>query len=164
MYKKTLFLALSIIGLIILALGIYAYAFSTVTQNQTKAIDASEGFNAQLNLEQGVTVYGTLTILDGNQGIEVYVENPAKELVYDGGTVSTSLEFNFYVQTSGVYSVNFDNISPDNQQTIEYSLKHSIYSPTLSLGAMIIGAIILIISITTALISRLHSSTIRNII
>ena len=154
MYKKTIFVTLSIIGLLILAAGLYSYLFSAEIQTQTKAIETSERFTTQLNLEQGDTVYGTLTILDGTQGIAVSVENPAKEIVYDGGTVYTSLEFNFFVQTSGLYIVNFNNTSSTIQQTIEYSLAHSKYSPPLSLAAIIIGTIILIIAITTILMSN----------
>lgn len=154
MYKKPLFATLSIIGIIVLVLGTYTYAFSTETQTETKAIDASKGFTAQLNLQQGDTVQGTLTILDGNQGIAVSAENSANEVVYNGGTVYTSLEFNFYVPTSGLYMVNFNNTSPNIQQTIEYSLTYSTYSPTLGLAAIIIGAIILGVGITTAFISN----------
>lgn len=157
MYKKALGLTLTTIGLIILALGIYAYSFSTVTQNQTKTIDASDIHVAQLELELGDAVHSVLTILDGNEGIAIYVENHAQESVYDGGTVYTSLEFNFYVQTTGPYAVNFENLSPTNQQTIEYSLTHSTYSRTLSLAITIIGAILLIAGITTTFIASKKS-------
>ena len=153
MYKKALGLTFITIGLIILALGISAYAFSTVTQTETKTIDASEAYVAQLELEEGDTVHGVLTVFNGNEGTAIYVENPTNESIYDGGTVYTSLEFNFNTQTTGAYTVNFENLSPANQQTIEYSLTHSTYSRTLSLVATIIGFILLAVGITTTFIS-----------
>ena len=153
LYKKALGATFITFGLVILAVGIYAYAFSTVTQTQTKTIDASNAYVTQLELEQGDAVHGVLIILDGNEGIAIYVENPTNESIYDGGTVYTRLEFNFNVQTTGTHTVNFENRSPANQQTIEYSLTHSTYSRTLSLVSTIIGAILLGVGITTSFIS-----------
>jgi hypothetical protein len=153
MYRKTLGVTFTVIGLVALILGIYAYAFSTETLTQTITIDPSDGFAAQLEIEQGDVVRGALIILDGNEGITVLVENPATEVIYNGGTVYTNLEFSFNAQTTGLYALNFDNLSSANQQTIEYSLTHSTFSRTLSLAILVIGAILLAVGITTAIMS-----------
>ena len=67
------------------------------------------------------------------------------------------MAFSFDAQTTGLYIVNFDNLSSANQQTIEYSLIHSTFSRTLSLAATIIGVILLIAGITTFTIKKTHS-------
>ncbi len=154
MNKKALGAIILIIGLIVLAFGIYGYAFSaTATQTHTETIDASDGVFVQFELGQGDAVKGALTVLDGHEGIAVYVENPAKEVVYNGGTVYSSLEFSFNAQTSGAYIVNFDNLSSANQQIIEYSLTHSTNSRIVSLIATVIGALFLISGIIIAVTS-----------
>ncbi len=83
--------------------------------------------------------------MDGTAGIKVYVEDPPPmEVVYNGGTVYNHLEFSFSAQTSGVYRVNFENISPTNQQTIVYSVTFPSNPGILRYLAITVGALLLV--------------------
>ena len=153
MNRRTFCVLFVMIGLFVLAVGIYGFAFSTTTQTQTETIAASTGFFAQFELAQGDTVKGALTILDGNEGIVVYVENPVEEVIYNGGTVYNSLEFSFTAQTAGSHTINFENLSPASQQTIEYSLTYSTIPRTVSISATVIGAVFFVSGMILAVTS-----------
>jgi hypothetical protein len=73
------------------------------------------------------------------------VENPLREVIYNGGTIYNSLEFVFKAESNGIYLVNFENANPSNQQTVEYSLTYPAFPAVASslmtfAGAALFGA------------------------
>jgi len=151
MNKQTVGIIFTIIGIVILGVGIYAYTYSTTTLTQTEALPASKSITVPLELGLGDKVQGALTI-EGSEGIKVYVEDPANQVTYTGGSVYSNVEFSFTAQSSGTYTVVFENLSPTNQQTIEYSFSYPAISSIVSYSLMAIGAILLIAGIVLAVI------------
>lgn len=153
MHKKTVGILAVIVGLIIFVFGMYTYALPDTTQTKTETISPSNGIFVQLQLEQQSNLKGSLSVLGGAQGINVYIADPNEEVIYNGGTVFTSLEFSVTAPTSGTYKVNFDNPSPANTQTIEYSVTYPADFPkTISLTIIAAGTLLLVGGIAVTLI------------
>ncbi|XHH09660.1 MAG: emp24/gp25L/p24 family protein [Candidatus Bathyarchaeia archaeon] len=153
MQTKTLSLILIIFGLFILVSGIVAYTY-TITQTQTATLPIADGISIPLTLGQGDKVQGTVNILDGTQGINVYVENPNSEVVYNGGSVLSNVEFSFNAQVSGSYKVVINNLSESNPQNIEYTFTYPALPSLASIAIIIVGFFILLIGITMLMILR----------
>jgi uncharacterized membrane protein len=147
MNKKTLGYILAVTGLIIIALGLFTYTYSaTVTQTETLQPLGSK--IVQLELAPGDKVQGALTVLDGDEGITVYIENPRGEASYNGGTVYDTVDFSFNTQTAGKHTAIFTNISPSSTQTIEYSFTYPVMPSLASLAIIVIGAFLVLIGVT----------------
>ncbi len=147
MQKRTLGLILTIIGLAILVSGIAAYTVST-TQTHTVTLPISDGLSVPLELSAGDKVQGAVTVLNGNEGINVYVENPQNEVIYNGGTVYSNVEFSFNAQTFGSYAVIINNLSSTNGQTIEYSLTYPSIPSIVGLALIIVGVFFVVAGVT----------------
>ncbi len=155
MRRRTLGLTLALVGFTVLALALYTYALPNANLSKTVTLEPSSGTFAQVSLCPGDKVQGTLDVTDGTAGIKVYVEDPPPmEVVYNGGTVYDHLEFSFNAQTSGVYRVNFENLSPANQQTIAYSLTFPSNPGVIGYLAITVGVLLLVVGPLIALSFR----------
>ena len=156
MQRKTMGILFIVIGFIVLAVGLFSYTL-TATQTRNLALSVSDGAFARIELEQGDTVRGSLLIQSGNEGIKFYVEDPVGEVVYDGGTIYGSLDFSFHSQISGLYISRFENLSPTNQQSIEYSLTYSAVPRIVSFSAAIVGAGFFVAGIVLMFLKKKHA-------
>lgn len=141
--KKTAGILLTVIGIVALVYGAVVYTYTT-TQTETRTVPVSGDLTVSLELGQGDKVQGVVTVLNGNEGINVYVENPANEIVYNGGAVYDNVEFSFSAQTSGSYSATFHNLSRDNGQTIEYSFTYPQIPTLISYANFAVGALLVV--------------------
>jgi len=133
-----------LVGLVILAVGIFSYYLPPSTQNESRVMEQSDRVIVELNLEGGVTKC-SMTVLEGNEGIRVFVEDSqTQEIVYDGGIVYSDLEFSFEPQYTAEYFFTFENISPKSQQTIEYSIIYPTYIPNIISIITTIGGLVLL--------------------
>jgi hypothetical protein len=114
----------------------------------------------QLELNPGDKVQGALTILDGDEGITVYIENPRGEASYNGGTVYNKVDFSFSSQTAGQHIAIFTNLSPTNTQTIEYSFTYPALPSIASIVIIVLGVFLLLIGVTFLVI--LHKANLLN--
>ncbi|MCW4029360.1 MAG: emp24/gp25L/p24 family protein [Candidatus Bathyarchaeota archaeon] len=151
--KKTAGIILTVIGIVALVYGAIAYT-STTTQTETKTIPVSEDLTVTLELGQGDKVQGAVTLLNGNEGISVKVENPANETVYNGGAVYSAVEFSFNAQTSGSYTATFHNLSSDNGQTIEYSFTYPTTPILVSYANFAVGALLVAAGVILVALNR----------
>ena len=110
-------------------------------------------FPLELNGEDRVK--GNLTILEGTQGIKIYLETPHNELVYDGGVVYNSLDFTLNVQSEGIHRLYLANLDPINQQKFQLSLTinqfpwfNSILIVSIGLLVSITGIVIIFFNIS----------------
>jgi hypothetical protein len=156
MNKKTLGIILALTGLVVLSFGLFTYIHQT-TSTQTDTLHPLESKTFKLDLAPGYKVQGTLTVLDGNEGIAVFIENPDGEVIYNGGTVYSNVEFSFDAQKLGKYFAAFTNLSPTNEQKIEYSFTYPALPSLISLAVTIIGVFLLLIGVTFLVI--LHKAS-----
>jgi hypothetical protein len=140
--KTTVGIILTVIGIVALVFGAVAYT-STTTQTETRTVPVSGDLTFSLELGQGDKVQGAVTLLNG-EGINVYVENPGNEVVYNGGAVYNNVEFSFIAQTFGSYTATFHNLSSDNGQTIEYSFTYPQISTLVSYANFAVGALLVV--------------------
>jgi uncharacterized membrane protein len=147
MQTKTLGVIFVIIGLVLLVSGAVVFTYSN-TQTRTRTLPVSEGLSVPLDLSAGDKVQGTITILDGGEGITVDVTNPNNEIIYNGGTVYNNVEFSFNAKTSGTYTVAIDNLSTSNSQTIEYSLTYPAIPSIVGIVIIIVGIFFVVTGVT----------------
>jgi uncharacterized membrane protein len=139
MNKKTLGTFLMVVGFAVAVLGVYTFVAPNTTQTETRPITASGTASFPLELQQGNRVQATLTVIEGNDGIEVYLENPFGEQVYTGGVVYSSLEFSYTSGSSGTYKLHLNNLSDTSSQIVELTLVYSAYSWIVSLVISLVG-------------------------
>ena len=145
MQRKTISLVLVLVGLVILAVGIFSYYIPPTTQNESRVLEQSDRVIIELNLEGGVTKC-SMTVLQGNEGTRVFVkDSQTQEIVYDGGIVYSDLEFSFEPQHPADYFFTFENISPNSQQTIEYSITYPTNIPKIISIITIIGGLVILL-------------------
>lgn len=153
MNKKTLGYLLTSAGLVILVLGLFIYANpSTLTQTETLA--PLESKTVQLELGTGDRVQGAVTVDEGNSGITVYIENPNGETSYNGGTVYNNVEFSFNAQTAGRHIAIITNLSPTNQQTIQYTFTYPAAPAIASIAVIIAGLFLILTGVSMIVILR----------
>jgi len=92
MNKKTLGIILALTGIVVLSFGLFTYIYQT-TYTQTDTLHPLESKTFKLDLTPSDKVQGTVTVLDGDEGIRVFVENPNGDVIYNGGTVYSNVEF-----------------------------------------------------------------------
>jgi hypothetical protein len=153
MQRKTLGLICIAIGAIALALGAYSYTLTSAL-NGSLILNAQETTNIGVELQAGATVKGTLNVTDGTQGVRFYFENPQGDVAYNGGTVYNSLEFSFDTAAAGNYTIKIENLSPTNQQAIEYAINYSAIPQTVSHVAVGIGAVIFGVGLVLAVLKK----------
>ncbi|MCW4002820.1 MAG: hypothetical protein NWE95_02780 [Candidatus Bathyarchaeota archaeon] len=152
MRLSTLGLVLVIIGIVTLAIGAYTYAYPT-PQTKTSTIAPSAGIFEQLELKQGDQLKVALTVIDG-EGVRVTVEDPLSETVYNGGTVYANLAFNLNAQSNGAHRINFVNISPTDELTIDYSIMYPAFPGMLTYFALILGVVLVVNGLVVILIFK----------
>lgn len=152
MRLSTIGLVLVVIGIVTLTIGAYTYAYP-IPQTKTSTVEPSAGIFEQLELNQGDQLKVALTVVDG-EGVRVTVEDALSETVYNGGTVYTDLEFNVNAQTSGMHRINFVNISPTDELTIDYSIMYPAFPGILTYFSLIVGAVLLINGLAVILIFK----------
>jgi len=159
MNKQIVGIIFAVTGIIILSLGLFTYIYQT-TYTQTEAMQPLEVKTFELDLTPGDKVQGTVTILDGSEGISFYVENPAGEFIYNGGTVYNSVDFSFNSKTTGTHVATFTNLNHLNEQTIEYSFTYPALPNLVSLAVTILGVFLVLIGLTFLVI--LHKAKVLN--
>jgi len=147
MNKQTVGIIFAVTGIIILSLGLFTYIYQT-TYTQAETMQPLEIKTFELDLTPGDKVQGTVTILDGSEGISVYVENPTGEVIYNGGTVYNSVDFSFNSKTTGTHVATFTNLNPVTEQTIEYSFTYPALPNLVSLAVTILGVFLVLIGVT----------------
>ncbi len=152
MRRRILGLTLAVVGFAVLALALYTSSLPVMRESKNLTLEPSTGTFDQINLNTNDKVQGTLDVIEGPAGIRVYVEDPSLKVVYNGGTVYNDLDFSFNAQTSGVYRVNFENLSPTNQQTITYSLVFPAIRGIVWYVAIVAGALLVVVGLGVAIV------------
>lgn len=146
MNVKSAKILIIIVGLVLSITGFYT-SFLTTNQNKTEIIDPLDEITFPLELNDADEVKGNLIILEGSQGIRIYIKEPNGELIYDGGAVYTSLDFVLNSQTKGTYRLSLINLNSEQQQKIQLSLLCNQFSRLTSFLVVFIGILLTFVGI-----------------
>ena len=88
------------------------FGFLTVNASQVQSIQVSPGYEQTLtyNLSSGQTFSGSISISGGSgNDVNFWVTNPQGASILNYGKVSGGTSFEFTAQSSGAYTLHFDN-------------------------------------------------------
>lgn len=146
--------ALSTVIILVLVSAVVLY-FVNIPPPQTGNVSIGSGYIelANFTLSSGQKVTGSLTISGGSgNDINFWVTNPQGITLLNDGTVSQRTTFGFTAQSSGAYTLHFDNrFSTVSTKIVIYTLHFGL--PTVFGILLMYIAIIIILLIVVAVLA-----------
>jgi hypothetical protein len=149
--------------LIITAILLSSVAFTFVGASQVESYSVGPGYTeiVPINLDSGQKFTGSLAITGGSgNDINFWVTDPQGTSILNQGRVSQGTTFEFTAQSSGAYTLHFDN-SFSLLSSKAVVLTYDISSPTVfgvdfGLLLTIIGVVVILLIVIVALAVALH--------